>query len=97
MQGLVDSGRLERVPLHCAVAAISVGLHDGELLLDLDYAEDSTADTDFNIVMTDAGDLVEIQGTAEGMPFPRQRVGEALALAARGMERLFGAQRGALL
>ena len=96
MQGLVDSGRLERVPLHCAVAAISVGLHDGELLLDLDYAEDSTADADFNIVMTDAGDLVEIQGTAEGMPFPRQRVGEAIALAARGMERLFGAQRGAL-
>ncbi len=96
MQGLVDSGRLEQVPLHCAVAAISVGLHDGELLLDLDYAEDSTADADFNIVMTDAGDLVEIQGTAEGMAFPRHRVGEALALAARGMETLFGAQRGAV-
>ena len=96
MQGLVDDGKLERVPLRCAVAAISVGLKDGELLLDLDYAEDSTADADFNIVMTDAGDVVEIQGTAEGAPFPRQRVGEAIALAAQGMERLFAAQRGAL-
>ena len=96
LQGLVEDGKLERIPLHCAVAAISVGIHNGELLLDLDYAEDSTADADFNIVMTDAGDLVEIQATAEDMPFPRQRVGEALALAARGMERLFAAQRGAL-
>lgn len=96
MQGLVDAGALERVPLRCAVAAISVGLHDGELLLDLDYAEDSTADADFNIVMTDAGDLVEIQATAEGDPFPRQRVGDALALASRGMERLFAAQRRAV-
>ena len=96
MQGLVDAGALEGVPLRCAVAAISVGLKDGELLLDLDYAEDSTADADFNIVMTDAGDLVEIQATAEGEAFPRQRVGDALALAARGMERLFAAQRGAL-
>ena len=96
LQGLVDGGALERVPLRCAVAAVSVGLKDGELLLDLDYAEDSTADADFNIVMTDAGDLVEIQATAEGEPFPRQRVGDALALAARGMERLFAAQRRAM-
>ena len=96
MQGLVDAGALEGVPLRCAVAAISVGLKEGELLLDLDYAEDSTADADFNIVMTDAGDLVEIQATAEGEAFPRQRVGDALALAARGMERLFAAQRRAL-
>ncbi len=96
LQGLVDGGALERVPLRCAVAAISVGLHDGELLLDLNYAEDSSADADFNIVMTDAGDLVEIQATAEGDPFPRQRVGDALALAARGMETLFAAQRRAV-
>ena len=96
MQGLVDAGALDGVPLRCAVAAVSVGLKDGELLLDLDYTEDSTADADFNIVMTDAGDLVEIQATAEGEAFPRQRVGDALALAARGMERLFAAQRGAL-
>ena len=94
--GLVDDGKLESIPLRCAVAAISVGLRDGNLLLDLDYSEDSAADADFNIVMTDAGGLVEIQGTAEGEPFPRQRVGEAIALAARGMEALFAAQRGAL-
>ncbi len=97
LQGLVNAGRLERAPLHCAVAAVSVGLLDGELLLDLDYAEDSAADADFNIVMTDVGDVVEIQATAEGDPFPRQRVGDALALAARGMERLFAAQRRTLV
>ena len=93
LQGLVDDGKLDRVPLRCAVAAISIGLHNGNLLLDLDYSEDSAADADFNIVMTDAGGLVEIQATAEGEPFPRQRVGEAIALAARGMEPLFAAQR----
>ena len=93
LQGLVYDGKLERIPLLCAVAAVSVGLKDGNLLLDLNYAEDSSADADFNIVMTDAGDIVEIQGTAEGIPFPRQRVGEAIALAARGMEELFAAQR----
>lgn len=96
LQGLVDGGKLERSPLHCAVAAVSVGLKDGQLLLDLNYAEDSAADADFNIVMTDGGDIVEIQGTAEGRPFPRRRVDEAMALAARGMEELFAAQRGAL-
>ncbi len=94
LQGLVYDGKLERVPLRCAVAAISVGLLNGNLLLDLDYSEDSAADADFNIVMTDAGHLVEIQATAEGEPFPRQRVGEAIALASRGLEPLFAAQRG---
>ncbi len=96
LEGLVEAGRLDRVPMRCAVAAVSVGLRDGELLLDLDYAEDSTADADFNIVMTDSGELVEIQATAERGPFPRQRVGEAIALAARGIEGLFAAQRAAL-
>ncbi len=96
LQGLVADGRLETVPLHCAVAAISIGIHDGGLLLDLDYAEDSFADADFNIVLTDAGDIVEIQGTAEGNPFPRQQVADAMALAARGMEPLFAAQRRAV-
>ena len=96
LQGLVDRGTLERVPVRCAVAAVSVGLLEGELLLDLDYSEDSTADADFNIVMTNAGQLVEIQATAEGDPFPRQQVGEAIALAARGVETLFAAQRNAV-
>ena len=82
--------------LRCAVAAISVGLLDGNLLLDLDYAEDSAAQADFNIVMTDAGAVVEIQGTAEGAPFRRQKVTEALTLAARGIEQLFVVQRRAV-
>ena len=96
LNGLVSDQKLERVPLLCSVAAISVGISGDRLLLDLDYSEDSAADADFNIVMTDAGSVVEIQGTAEGSPFPRQRVGEALALAAHGMEPLFAAQRAAL-
>ncbi len=96
LQGLVADGKLERVPLRCAVAAVSVGLLDGNLLLDLNYAEDSAAVADFNIVLTDTGRLVEIQATAEGAPFPRQQVAEAIALAAPGTEQLFAAQRSAL-
>ena len=95
LAGLVNDGKIGRIPLRCAVAAVSVGLRDGSLLLDLDYAEDAAADADFNIVLTDAGDVVEIQATAEGAPFGRERVEEALALAARGMEPLFAAQRAA--
>ena len=96
LQGLVADGKLERVPLRCAVAAVSVGLLDGNLLLDLNYAEDSAVAADFNIVLTDTGRLVEIQATAEGAPFPRQQVAEAIALAALGAEQLFAAQRKAL-
>ena len=96
LDSLVLARKLDEPPLLCSVAAISVGLAGDSLLLDLDYSEDSTADADFNIVMTDAGSVVEIQGTAESNPFPRQRVGEALALAALGMEPLFAAQRAAL-
>ena len=96
LESLVAAQKLDRLPLICSVAAISVGLSGGGLLLDLDYSEDSTADADFNIVMTDTGSVVEIQGTAEGTPFPRERVGDALSLAARGMEPLFAAQRDAL-
>ncbi len=96
LEGLVDSGLLQDMPLRCAVAAISVGLHDGNLLLDLNYSEDAAAQADFNVVMTDAGAVVEIQATAEGDPFPRERVSDALSLAAHGMEQLFGVQRRAV-
>jgi ribonuclease PH len=96
MQALVDSRALRRIPLHSAVAAVSVGLVEGELLLDLCYQEDFDAQVDFNVVMTDRGELVELQGATEGAPFPRHRAEEALALAARGMEPLFAAQRRAL-
>ena len=96
MKVLVDNRVLRRLPTHSAVAAISVGLVDDELLLDLCYGEDFDAQVDFNVVMTDRGELVELQGATEGAPFPRHRADEALALAARGMESLFAAQRQAL-
>ena len=96
MKVLVDNRVLRRIPLHSAVAAVSVGLVDGDLLLDLCYQEDFDAQVDFNVVMTDLGELVELQGATEGTPFPHQQAVEALALAARGMEPLFAAQRRAL-
>jgi ribonuclease PH len=78
------------------VAAVSVGVIDGVPMLDLDYPEDSRADVDFNVVGTDAGTYVELQGTAEGRPFDRARVDALLDLANLGLARLFEAQAAAL-
>lgn len=94
--GLVAQGRLPRSPLLRAVAAVSVGVVGAELLLDLDYSEDSTADMDCNIVMTDAGALVELQATAEGEPLPLERLHALIALASAGIDQLLAAQRAAL-
>ena len=96
LQLLVDNRVLRALPLRGAVAAISVGLVEDALLLDLCYREDFAAQVDFNVVMTNRGELVELQGATEAAPFPRQRVDEVLALAARGMEPLFAAQRQAV-
>jgi ribonuclease PH len=74
------------------VAAVSVGLVDGQALLDLDYSEDSRADVDFNVVGTDAGHFVEVQGTAEGQPFDRAAMDGLIDLASAGLEKLFAAQ-----
>jgi len=74
------------------IAAVSVGLVDGAPLLDLDYSEDSRADVDFNVVGTDAGTFVEVQGTAEGKPFDRTAMDGLLDLAASGLDQLFSAQ-----
>src|SRR6267378_3784226 len=74
------------------VSAVSVGLVDGATLLDLDYSEDSRADVDFNVVGTDAGTFVEVQGTAEGKPFDRAAVNGLLDLATSGLDQLFAAQ-----
>jgi ribonuclease PH len=74
------------------IAAVSVGIVDGAPLLDLDYSEDSRADVDFNVVGTDAGEFVEVQGTAEGKPFDRASMDGLLDLATSGLERLFAAQ-----
>jgi ribonuclease PH len=79
-----------------SVAAVSVGVVDGEALLDLDYSEDSTAEVDMNVVMTGAGELIEVQATAERAPFSRARLDELLGLAAAGIEELVIAQEDAL-
>jgi ribonuclease PH len=88
--------RLKRDPLPHQVAAISVGLVRGLELLDLDYTEDSNADVDFNVVMTDASAFVEIQGTAEKEPFSPRTLEIMLALASTGLDQIFAAQRNAL-
>jgi ribonuclease PH len=85
---LVKRGRLKRSPLNGAVAAISCGIVGGVPLLDLDYAEDSTAEVDANVVMTGEGGLVEVQATAERMPLSRAHLDDLLALAAQGIEAL---------
>jgi ribonuclease PH len=82
--------------LRDCVAAISVGIVGGEPLLDLNYAEDSTAEVDMNIVMTGTGEFVEVQGTAEQVPFGRRRLDDLLGLAERGIRQLIGLQRRAL-
>lgn len=90
------TGKLKRDPLRSAVAAVSVGVVRGTPMLDLDYGEDAKADVDCNVVMTDAGAFVELQGTAEGAPFSQATLDELLLLAGDGLEHLFAAQRAAL-
>jgi ribonuclease PH len=90
-QGLVTAD-----PLRDFVAAVSVGIVDGEPVLDLDYSEDSSCGTDMNVVMTGAGHFVEVQGTAEGEPFTRQQMQQLLDLAGRGVAELVALQRQAL-
>ncbi|HSZ12684.1 MAG TPA: ribonuclease PH [Solirubrobacteraceae bacterium] len=93
---LQADGRLESSPLKGSVAAVSCGMIGGAALLDLDYPEDSSAEVDANVVMTDGGGLVEVQATAERTPLSRAHLDELLALAAAGIERLRGAQEQAI-
>lgn len=93
LQMLVKNGILTNVPLLCPVAAISVGILNDQLLLDLCYEEDFAADVDFNVVLTYQGGLVEIQGATESDPFPRHQVDQVLSLASRGLESLFRLQK----
>ena len=94
LQTLEETGQLtcSRQEIAEPVAAVSVGLVDGEARLDLPYAEDSVADVDMNVVMTRSGNLIEIQGTAEKSTFSRQQLGELLDLATGGIEQLCKAQ-----
>lgn len=93
---LLDDGLLEVDPVVGSMAAVSVGLVDGEPLLDLDYREDVGAGVDMNVVGTGDGDLVEVQGTAEGDPFTRAELDELLDLAVAGIQELVAAQATAL-
>ena len=92
-QHLKRIGMVEKIPLADNVAAISCGLWEGEAVLDLDYAEDSTAQADANFVLTGAGGIVEVQGTAEGDPFSRAQFDALLSLATDGIEQLVAAQK----
>ncbi len=96
ISGLVGSGQLQQSPIQRAIASVSVGIHNGRVVTDLDYAEDSTADTDMNVVMDDSGGFIEIQGTAEGEPFSRERMEEMLDHAASACQALFAAQQASL-
>ena len=93
---LVEAKSLPAIPLRCAVAAVSAGIVDGIPLLDLNYDEDYRAAVDFNVVMTEEGELVEVQGTGESHPFTRDQMNELLDLSEAGIRQLFGAQRSAL-
>ena len=93
---LVVAGKLAAHPMRDFVAAVSVGIFEGQPVLDLDYAEDSACDTDMNIVMTGAGGLVEVQGTAEGPPFSRAQLETLLDLATAGIDRIVAAQKKSL-
>ncbi len=96
LEVLHQTDRVKSIPLSGIVAAVSVGVVYGEERLDLEYEEDSVADVDFNVVMTDRGEFIEVQGTAEGKPFSRERLDTLLELAHLGIEQLFDLQRSTL-
>ena len=93
---LKKRGSLKGEPLKQMIAAVSVGIYQGEPVLDLDYPEDSDCDTDMNVVMNDGGGFIELQGTAEGHAFRRDELNALLALAEKGVGELFELQRAAL-
>lgn len=96
VNSLMKQGLVKTNPLIGQVASISVGIFDGTPVLDLDYPEDSSAETDMNVIMNDAGHFIEVQGTAEGHAFRRDELNELLDLAAKGINELFEAQNAAL-
>lgn len=93
---LLKTGVLRKSPLHGFIASISAGIYNGAPVLDLDYAEDSQAETDMNVVMNDAGAYIEIQGTAEGHAFRDNELEAMLALARKGIAELIDAQKQSL-
>ncbi|VAW44356.1 Ribonuclease PH, partial [hydrothermal vent metagenome] len=87
---------LKKSPIHGAIAAVSVGIYKNQAVLDLDYPEDSNAETDMNVVMNDGGHFIEVQGTAEGHAFRRDELNELLDLAEKGINELLVIQQQAL-
>ena len=96
MQGLLAKKSIKTNPIHGQVAAVSVGVYNGMPVLDLDYAEDSQAETDMNVVMNESGGFIELQGTAEGHAFRDDELQAMLALARKGISEIVEAQEKAL-
>ena len=96
MQKLCKDRKLKVNPVHGQIAAVSVGIHKGVPVLDLDYAEDSQAETDMNVVMNEAGRFIEVQGTAEGHAFTREEFDALLELASAGIDTVIEAQNAAI-
>jgi ribonuclease PH len=93
LKKMMDNQVIDQMPLKHLVSAVSVGIVDDKMLLDLDYMEDSNAGTDMNVVETDSGQIVEIQATAEKSPFTKKEFNALLDLADKGIQTLITAQR----
>ncbi|MBT8151692.1 MAG: ribonuclease PH, partial [Gammaproteobacteria bacterium] len=93
---LRDAGNLQQLPINFMVAAISVGVVEGQAVLDLDYVEDASAETDMNVVLADSGDFIEVQGTAEGEPFSPLQLQNMLELARDGAAQINALQKDSL-
>ena len=93
---MIANGKLKQNPIKSLVAAVSVGIVEGQAVCDLEYIEDSNADTDMNVIMTDDGRIIEVQGTAEGDPFSHDELLQLLELAKNGIATIIDAQRQAL-
>ena len=96
LRWLQEQGKLKTDPLKYMVAAVSVGIHEGQAICDLEYVEDSAAETDMNVVMTDDGRIIEVQGTAEAEPFTHEELLAMLALAKGGIDDIIALQKQAL-
>ena len=97
LRWLQEQGKLKTDPLKYMVAAVSVGIHEGLAICDLEYVEDSAAETDMNVVLTECGKIIEVQGTAEGEPFSQEELLQLLELAKGGIAELVALQKQALL
>ena len=96
VQHLMEQGLVEKDPLHHQIGSVSVGIYKGTPVLDLDYAEDSNAETDMNVVMNNGNSFIEVQGTAEGHAYSRDELNAMLELAEKGIKELFEAQTAAI-